>query len=45
MANCAEQLSQQLGYDHEVGKHILISAIAYYLDDRFNITNREILGW
>ncbi len=44
LGTCAEELSQ-LGYSAEEGMRILGLAIAYYLDERFTITNREMLGW
>lgn len=44
LARCAVQLVG-LGYSSEEGKNILVAAIAYYLDDRFSITSREMLGW
>jgi len=44
LARCVEQLDR-LGYGATEGKGILAAAIAYYLDDRFSITNSEMLGW
>jgi hypothetical protein len=44
MRTCRQQVSR-LEYTAEEGKRILVAAIAYYLDDRFSITNRELLGW
>lgn len=44
LARCAQELVG-LEYEPEESKHILAGAIAYYLDERFSITNAEILGW
>lgn len=54
-SDCAERIENVLGtsaaelsllgYDTAAGKRILHLAIAYYLDDRFTITNRRQLGW
>lgn len=44
LARSVEQL-RGLGYSVEEGKEILVGALAYYLDDRFSITSREIMGW
>lgn len=44
LSKCAIEL-KQLGYDITTAKDILNQAIAYYLDDRFSITNRQQLGW
>lgn len=39
------QLTGTLGYDADTAQQILAGAVAYYLDDRFHITNRELLGF
>lgn len=44
LSTCATEL-MHLGYDIAAAKDILSQAIAYYLDDRFSITNRQQLGW
>lgn len=36
---------EALGYDREVAIEILASAIAHYLDERFNIHTRALLGF
>lgn len=38
------QLTASLKYDAETAQQILADAVAYYLDERFHITNRERLG-
>lgn len=42
-----EELTSQrfLGYTEQEAEGILESALAKYLDERFNISNREALGW
>ncbi len=44
LARCAEELVH-LSYTPKDGKSVLAAAIAYYLDDRFSITNSAMLGW
>jgi hypothetical protein len=41
---CAEQLVR-LDYTAGEGISILSAALAYYLDERFSLTSRELLGW
>lgn len=41
----AQQLTNQLGYPQPRAVKILSSAIAYYLDERFNVTTRKQLGF
>jgi hypothetical protein len=43
LSECARLLTQ-LGYREDVASRILVEAIADYLDDRFSVTNRAILG-
>jgi len=38
-------LTASLGYDDETAQQILAGAVAYYLDERFHVTNRERLGF
>jgi hypothetical protein len=44
LAETAQTLTKTLGYQRPVAEQILSSAIAYYLDERFNISNRRFLG-
>jgi hypothetical protein len=44
LAQCAGQLTG-LGYSPQDSSTILCGALAYYLDERFHLTNRKILGW
>jgi hypothetical protein len=39
------QLTGSLEYSPETAQQILADAVAYYLDERFHITNRERLGF
>ena len=41
----AHDLSTSLGYERPEAEHILASAIAYYVDERFSVTNRRLLGF
>jgi hypothetical protein len=43
LSTCARSL-QDLGYDGETVLNILVWAIEHYLDDRFSVTNRAIMG-
>jgi hypothetical protein len=43
-ADCAVLLGL-LGYQPDQAKKILVSAIVYYLDDRYSLTHRFSLGW
>lgn len=45
VANSAQTLTGLLGYNRPVAETILSDAIAYYLDDRFNISTRKLLGF
>jgi len=38
-------LEERLGYDSETADRILDGALAQYVDERFNVTNRALLGW
>ena len=40
----ARELTKKLGYAIPVAEEILVSAIAQYIDDRFSVTNRRVLG-
>ncbi|MGO8746338.1 MAG: hypothetical protein ACLQNE_10140 [Thermoguttaceae bacterium] len=40
----AKELTKYLGYEIPEAEDILASAVAQYLDDRFSVTNRRILG-
>lgn len=40
-----EILEEKLKYPRELAEEILISSVAYYVDERFSVTNRKILGW
>ncbi len=44
LAQCAGQLTG-LGYSPQDSRNILCGALAYYLDERFHLTNRQILNW
>ncbi|MDZ7616977.1 MAG: hypothetical protein U1E05_08235 [Patescibacteria group bacterium] len=39
------ELRMQLGYDKMEAEHILAAALAYYLDERFGVTDGRNLGW
>jgi len=39
------ELTKQLHYEKSDAERILVGALAYYLDDRFSITDGEKLGW
>ena len=41
----ARDLATDLGYERSEAKSILASAVAYYLDERFSVTNRRMLGF
>ncbi len=41
----AESLNKKMMYSVDDTKEIIASAVAYYLDERFNITNRRLLGF
>lgn len=41
----ARELVDKLGYSREDAQRVLTAAIAYYLDERFNITNSKLLGF
>lgn len=43
LQRCAKDLLT-LGYDPEAGTQILNSALAHFLDERFNVSNRKALG-
>ena len=43
LSTCARWL-QELGYGEEAVLNILVWAIVHYLDDRFSVTNRAMLG-
>ena len=45
LVECADALRSRLKYDKPVAVRILASAIAYYLDERFNVSNRRFLGF
>ena len=40
-----EELVAELGYSQPEAETILSGALAQYLDERFNVTNRELLDW
>jgi hypothetical protein len=40
-----ETLVDQLRYPQPEAEAILVEALAQYLDERFNVTNRKLLGW
>jgi hypothetical protein len=45
LASCArDDLMKALGYDRYAAVSIRSNAVAYYLDERFNITSRALLG-
>lgn len=44
LTETAQTLTRTLGYQRPVAEQILSNAISYYLDDRFNISNRRLLG-
>jgi len=40
-----DELRTTLGYDKQVAERILAGALAYFLDERFSITDGRRLGW
>ena len=44
IAGCARSLTELLRYEESEAKPVLEDAIAYYLDERFSITDRKRLG-
>jgi hypothetical protein len=44
LMTCNEDL-KALSYDEATREAILVGALAYYLDERFNITNGRLLGF
>ncbi|MBI4817475.1 MAG: hypothetical protein HY791_14535 [Deltaproteobacteria bacterium] len=44
LSECGELLTDSLEYAEDEAEPILAAAIAYYLDDRFHLTNQELLG-
>ena len=44
LSTTLNEVGSQLGYASESAERILALAVAYYLDERFYITNRERLG-
>lgn len=44
LQRCANEL-KSLGYDPQEGTQILNAALAHFLDERFNVSNRKALGW
>jgi len=45
LKNAANSLNKKMKYSVDDTKEIIAGAIAYYLDERFNITNRRRLGF
>lgn len=45
ITHAAQILEKKLRYSRPEASEILASAIAQYLDERFNVTNRRRLGW
>ena len=45
LATTARTLTGPLGYERPEAESILSDAIGYYLDDRFNISTRKLLGF
>lgn len=41
----ARELVDKLGYPPDDARRVLTAAIAYYLEERFNITNSRLLGF
>ena len=44
LASCARQLADDLGYGRSTAEKILAGAVDIYLDERFSLTNRKLLG-
>lgn len=42
---CANNLTKLLSYNRKQADEILAGAIGYYLDDRFSVTTRKLLGF
>jgi hypothetical protein len=45
IAGRAKELVDELGYPQPDAEEILDGALAQYLDERFKVTNRKLLGW
>ncbi|ADO68376.1 hypothetical protein [Stigmatella aurantiaca] len=45
IAGRANELVDELGYTQPEAETILANALGQYLDERFNVTNRKLLGW
>lgn len=44
ITRCGQDLIGRLGYDRDDAEILLARALAYYLDERFSVTNRSLLG-
>ena len=44
IARCAHELADDLKYEISAAKQVLASAVAQYLDERFSVTNRRMMG-
>lgn len=45
IAESARALIAKLRYPRDIAERVLDKAVAYYLDERFSVTNRQLLGW
>jgi hypothetical protein len=45
LTKCAQDLGKSLKYERRAALEIFDGAIAYFLDERFNVTTRELLGF
>lgn len=45
LVQCARWLVDNLKYQRATAEDILGGAVAYYLDERYSITNRRLMGW
>ncbi len=45
LKDVADSLNKKMKYSIDDTKEIIAGAVAYYLDERFNVTNRRLLGF
>jgi len=44
IAKCAQSLLKDLGYEQPLAEKILAGGVGYYLDERFSLLNRRLVG-
>jgi len=45
ISSVGQDLTTRLEYDDDAATTVLAEALAYYLDERFNVSNRRMLGF